>query len=174
MACPDELTLELWLAGALPPDEAAPIAEHVRGCAACTATVEATRALEAGLRAALVLDAGEQTYLAGLELAAGWRGRQAVAEPPWGWIALAGAVGGYVAWSAAEGTVGPAAATALQVGLGTLPLPLALETLFALGQGLLELSRHPALGLSQPLLALLALALLLWPRQPIPQRSTQA
>ena len=37
MACPDELTLDLWLANALPADEAATVAGHVQTCATCTA-----------------------------------------------------------------------------------------------------------------------------------------
>ena len=37
MACPDELTLDLWLANALPSDEAALVATHVHTCATCAA-----------------------------------------------------------------------------------------------------------------------------------------
>jgi anti-sigma factor RsiW len=39
MACPDELTLDLWRAGALPPGEAAVVAAHARTCAACVRRV---------------------------------------------------------------------------------------------------------------------------------------
>src|SRR6266508_3589296 len=110
MACPDELTLDLWLAGALPSDEAAAVAAHVHTCAACAAAEQTAHAFDTELHAALALDAA-----------------------------------------------------AAQVGLGTVPLQPALGLVFGLGQALLDLIRHPALGLSQPLLALLALALLVWP-----------
>ena len=63
---------------------------------------------------------------------------------------------------------------AVQVGLGSVLLNAALVFVFSLGVALLDLIRNPALGLSQPLLALLALALLVWPRQLIPQRSTHS
>ena len=58
------------------------------------------------------------------------------------------------------------------VGLGTVLLSAVLGFVFSLGVALLDLIRNPVLGLTQPLLALLALALLVWPRQLIPQRST--
>jgi anti-sigma factor RsiW len=172
MACPDELTLDLWLAGALPPDEAAAVAEHVRGCATCAAVGRSAQALGAELRAALALDADEHAFLSDLALASPWRASPAAAALPWGWLALAGVVGGYLAWLVAAPALGAAAATALQVVLGTAPLYLALGSAFDLGWGLLDLIRHPALGLSQPSLALLALALLLWPRRLVHQRST--
>ena len=174
MACPDELTLDLWLADALPAEEAATLATHVRTCVACTAAVSAAGAFGTQLQAALALDGEELAHLAGLPLAAPWRTSPDSAAQPWGWIALAGVVGGYVAWLAAEPTVGPLLGTAFQVGLGTLPVHLALGFLFDLGQALFDLATHPALGLSLPLLALLALALLAWPRQLIAQRSTHA
>jgi anti-sigma factor RsiW len=174
MTCPDELTLDLWLADALPADEAARIAAHVRTCAACAAAQQAARTLGAELGAALALDADELAFLTGIQLAAPWRAAPAPTTPSWGWIALAFVVGGYAAWSAAASLFGPSAVAVAQVGLGTLPLHLALDFLFGLGQALVDLARHPALGLSQPLLALFALALLAWPRQLISQRSTHA
>jgi anti-sigma factor RsiW len=173
MACPDELTLDLWLAGALPSDEGAAVAAHVRTCAACAAAEQAAHALETELHAALALDAEELAYLSGLGLASRWRTSPAAALS-WGWIALAGVVGGYAAWLVAAPVFGSAVAAAAPVGLGTVPLHLAIGLVFGLGQALLDVIRHPALGLSQPLLALLALALLVWPRQVIPQRSTRA
>ena len=94
--------------------------------------------------------------------------------PSWGWIALAGVVAGFAAWLVAAPMFGSAVGAAAQVGLGTLPLDAALGLAFSLGQALLDLIRNPALGLSQPLLALLALALLFWPRHLIPQRSTHS
>ena len=174
MACPDEMTLDLWLAGTLPSDEAAAVATHVHTCAACAAAAQAARALGTELHTALALDAEELAYLSGLELASPWRTSPAAAALSWGWIALAGAVGGYAAWLVAAPMFGSAVAAAAQVGLGTVPLHLALGLVFSLGQALLDLIRHPALGLSQPSLALLALALLVWPRQLIPQRSTRS
>jgi anti-sigma factor RsiW len=172
MACPDELTLDLWLAGALPSDEAAAVASHVRTCAACAAAEQAVRAFGTELHAALAPDAEELAYLSGLELASPWRTRPAAAGVSWGWIALAGVVGGYAGWLAAAPLLGSVAAAAIQMGLGTAPLYLAFGLLFDLGQALLDLVRHPVLGLSQPLLALIALALLVWPRRLVPQRST--
>jgi anti-sigma factor RsiW len=173
MACPDELTLDLWLAGALPPGEAAAVASHARGCAACAAAERTAGALGTALHVALALDADERAYLSALDLGSHWRASPAAA-PSWGWIALAGVVGGYVAWLVAATLVGPTVAAAARVVLGAAPLHLPLGLMLGLGQALLDLSRHPALGLSQPLLALLALALLAWPPQLTHQRSTSS
>lgn len=173
MACPDELTLDLWLAEVLPPDEAAAIAAHVSGCAACSVARQALNGLSAELHAALALDADEQAYITGLGLAANWRKR---AQPTvaWGWIVLAGAVSAFAAWLVAAPALGGLVASAIQIGAGTVVLNVALGLLFSLGEALFEASRNPAVGLSQPLLALLALALLAWPRQLISNRSTHA
>ena len=173
MACPDELTLDLWLADALPSEEAAAITAHVHTCASCAAAQQTARALDTELHTALALATDELAYVSRLELASSWRTSPS-ATPSWGWIALAGVVAGFVAWLLAAPIVGSLAAAAAQVGLGTLVLNAALQLLFSLGQALLDLVRNPALGLSQPLLALLALALLFWPGQLIPQRSTHA
>jgi hypothetical protein len=129
-------------------------------------------ALRAELQAALALDADELAYLSKLDLAAHWRSAPATATVSWGWIALAGVVAGFVAWLIAAPTVGVALSTAAQVGLGSVLVNAALGLLFSIGAALLEFIRNPALGLSQPLLALLALAVLFWPRELIPQRST--
>jgi anti-sigma factor RsiW len=174
MACPDELTLDLWLADALPSDEAAAVAAHVRTCATCAAAAQTVHALGTELQAALALDAEELAYLSGLALASPWRTGPAAAALSWGWIALAGVVGGYAAWLVAAPVFGSLGAAAAHVGLGTVPLHLVLGLVFGLGQALLDLTRHPALGLSQPSLALLALALLVWPHRLIPQRSTRS
>jgi anti-sigma factor RsiW len=174
MACPDELTLDLWLADALPANEAAAVATHVHTCLACAAAQKAAHELDAELHAALALDAEELAYLSGLELASTWRTSPAAAAPSGGWIALAGVVAGFAAWLVAAPILASAVATAAQVGLGTVLLNAALVMVFSLGHVLLDLIRNPTLGLSQPLLALLALALLLWPRQLFPQRSTHA
>jgi hypothetical protein len=172
MACPDELTLDLWLADALPSDEAAAVGAHVLACPTCAAAERAAHGLNADLHAALALDAGELGYLSSLELASTWRTSPAAAALSWGWIALAGVVAGFAAWLVAAPMFGSAIAVAAQVGVGTVLLNAGLGLVLSLGKALLDLIRNPALGLSQPLLALLALALLFWPRQLIPQRST--
>jgi hypothetical protein len=174
MACPDELTLDLWLADALPFHEAAAIAAHVHTCATCAAVERAANALDAELDAALALDAEELAYLAGLELASTWRTSPAAALVSWVWIALAGVVGGFAAWSVAAPMLGSAVAAAALVGVGTVLLNAGFGLLFSLSLALLDMIRNPAFGLSQPVLALLALALLVWPRQLMPQRSTHA
>ncbi len=173
MACPDELTLDLWLADALPSDEAAAVAAHVHTCAACGAAASAARALDGELHSALALDAEELAYLAELELASAWRTSPA-AGLSFSWVALVGVVGGFLAWWLAAPIFGSAVAIAVQVGLGSVLLNAAFGLVFGLAQALFELIQHPALGLSQPLLALLALAVLVWPRQLIPQRSTHS
>jgi hypothetical protein len=149
------------------------VTEHARTCVACAAAQQTAQGIDAELHAALALDAEELAYVADLELASAWRTSPAAALS-WGWIALVGVVAGFAAWLAAASLFGSAIATAAQVGLGTLPLDAAIGWAFSLGQALLDLTRNPALGLSQPLLALLALALLFWPRYLIPQRSTQS
>ena len=172
MACPDELTLDLWLADALPSDEAAAVAAHVRTCAACAAAVHALHAFDSELHTALALDAEERAYLVGHELSRTWRTSPTTPTLSWGWIALVGVVAGFAAWFVAAPVFGTAVAAAIQVGLGTVLLSAVLSLVFSLGQVLFDLIRNPALGLSQPVLALLALALLVWPTQLIPQRST--
>jgi anti-sigma factor RsiW len=174
MACPDELTLDLWLADALPPDEAAAVAAHVHTCAACGAAQLTVHARDAELHAALALDADERAYLSGLELAATWRTSPATAARAWGWIALAGVVAAFVAWLVLPPIFGSVVAAAVQVGVDTLLLNAALGLVFGLSLALIDLIRSPTLGLSQPLLALFALTLLIWPRQLIPQRSTHS
>jgi hypothetical protein len=171
MACPDELTLDLWLADALPSDEAAAVAAHVHMCAACVAAEQAAHEGDAELHAALALDAEELAYVSGLDLASSWRTSPAAAAA-WCWIALAVVIAGFAVWLVAARLFGSALGVAFQVGLGTLPLYAALGLVFSFGQALLELIRNPALGLTQPLLALLAIVLLVWPRQLISQRST--
>jgi hypothetical protein len=174
MACPDELTLDLWLADALPSDEAAAIATHVHSCAACASAQQTVRGFDAELHAGLALDAEELAFASGLNLASSWRTNPGAAAVSWSWIALAGVVAGFAAWLVAAPVFGSVVGAAAQVGVGTVLLHAALGLAFSLGVALLELIRNPALGLSQPLLALLALALLVWPRQLIPLRSTQS
>ena len=174
MACPDELTLDLWLADALPPDAAATIAAHVPTCPRCLVARRALDGFGAELHTALALDAEELEYLSGLELASTWRIAPATAALSWGWIALIGVVAGFAAWFIAAPVIGPAVAVAVQVGAFTVLLNAALGLVVGLGQALLDVIRSPALGLAQPLLALLALALLFWPPQFIPQRSAHS
>jgi anti-sigma factor RsiW len=174
MACPDELTLDLWMAGALPSEEAATVDAHVRTCATCAAAAQATHALGGELRSALELDVDERAYLAVLELAANWRTSPATAAVSWGWLALAVVIAGFAAWFVAGPAVGSALALAIQVGVGTVLLNAAVGLMLSVGQALLDLARNPALGLAQPFLALVALALLFWPRQLTSQRSTHS
>jgi hypothetical protein len=121
--------------------------------------------LDTMLRAALDLDAGERAYLAGLDLAATWRSRPATAtDTVWGWLALFVVLAGFVAWTVAAEPLGDALSTAGKLGVSTVVLTTAVGLLLHAGQTLIDLSSKPALGLSQPLLAMLALALLFWPR----------
>lgn len=174
MVCPDELTLDLWVADALPSDEAAGVAAHVRACASCEAAQQRRQVLDSELHAALALDDNEVAYLSGLELAATWRTAPATRALSWGWIALAGVIAGFAAWLVVAPTFGWVLAAAAQIGLGSVLINAALTLVFTVVQTLFEVIRNPALGLSQPLLALLALALLIWPRQLIPRRSTHS
>ena len=59
MACPDEVTLDLWLADALPSDEAATVAAHVSTCAPCLEARQAIEGWSTQLHAALALDPEE-------------------------------------------------------------------------------------------------------------------
>jgi hypothetical protein len=165
MPCPDELTLDLWSAQALPGVEADVIAAHVASCARCTAQLARWQAAAPQLGAALQLDEDERAYLASLDLAASWRTRSASAgEVAWGWLALLGVIAAFVAWSVAGQPVGAALGVASQVGLSTVLLTTALSLLLGAGRLVVDIATNPALGLSQPLLAVLALALLFWPR----------
>lgn len=165
MSCPDELTRDLWAANALPFDEASAVAEHVAGCAACSAQRAQWDATSASLTAALDLDQQENQFLTGLDLAATWRTSAASAsDARWGWLALLGVVAVFFAWTLAAQPFGDVLGMANQVGLSSVLLTNGLGLLLALGQALIELSTNPALGFSQPLLAAMALTLLFWPR----------
>src|SRR5688572_21103057 len=142
MTCPDELTLDLWLADALPSDEAAAVATHVQTCAICAAAVQTAQALDTEFHAALALDAEELAYLSGLDLASPWRTSPAAADQSWGWIALAGVAGGYAAWLVAAPMFGAAIAAAVQVVLGAVPLHHLLGWMFSIGHALLDLVQH--------------------------------
>ena len=165
MPCPDELTLDLWLADALPPDEAATVSAHVGTCAACVAWREAWTGQADGLRAALALDWDEHAYLAGLDLAATWRGRTANAtDARWGWLALFAVITAFITWTVAAQPFGDVLSTANEVGLSTVLLTSTIGLVIGVSQSVIDISTNPALGFSQPLLGLLALALLLWPK----------
>jgi anti-sigma factor RsiW len=171
MPCPDELTLDLWLAGALPSDEAATVTQHVATCSTCSAARQAIQDLGSQLHASLALADEELAYLSNLQLASAWQASPSSASA-WGWIALIGVVAGFLAWLFVAPTAVAAIVLADQVGLSSVALHAVAVFVFDLGRTLLEIIASPALGFSQPLLALLALALLFWPRHLIPQRST--
>jgi hypothetical protein len=165
MPCPDELTLDLWSADALEPTEAAAVATHVAACARCTAQQRQQQAASARLRAALDLDQDERAYLASLDLASRWRTRSTrAADSRLGWLALFGVVTAFVAWTLAAPLLDQALTVASLVGLGTVLLTTAVTVLLGASQAVIAFSLNPALGFTQPLLALLALALLFWPR----------
>jgi hypothetical protein len=174
MACPDDVTLDFWLAEALPFEEAAAVAAHVRTCPTCSGAQDAAAQIGAELHAALALDADEVAYLSRLDLASSWNPHPVAAAPAWTWIVFACAIGGFAAWLMATQLFGSAMSVAAQVGLGTLPVYSAVTALFSVGQALVDVIRSPALGLTQPLLAAFAVALLVWPSQLIPQRRTHA
>jgi hypothetical protein len=164
MPCPDELTFDLWCADALGSAEASAVAEHVRACTTCSAQQERWQHAGKRLRAALPLDEGERAYLVSLNLAAPWRSRSVGARgASWGGLALFCVVAAFVAWTVAAQPFELALAGANLVGLSSILLTNLLGLVLALGQLIVDLSTNPALALSQPLLALLGLALLFWP-----------
>jgi hypothetical protein len=121
--------------------------------------------LEEGLRAALALDEDERAYLSGLDLAGTWRrGAASTVDARWGWLALFAVVTAFGAWAVAAQFFGDVLSTANEVGLSTVLLTSAVGLLLGASQTVIEISTSPALGFSQPLLGLLALALLLWPK----------
>jgi anti-sigma factor RsiW len=165
MSCPDELTLDLWLARALPSEEASVVAAHVAECPSCAAQQARWHSDSDSLRSALELDYDERAYLASLDLATTWRAQAAPAtDARWGWLALLGIVTGFVAWTIAAQPLGELLGTASLVGLGSVLLTNAITLLLGVAFSLIDISINPALGLAQPLLAALALTLLFWPR----------
>src|SRR5262249_11347558 len=100
-----------------------------------------------------------------LDLAATWRASTATAsDGRWGWLALLGVVTAFFAWSVAAQPFGNLLGIANLVGLGTVLLATGFGMLLGVSQAVIGISTNPALGYSQPLLAVLALALLFWPR----------
>jgi hypothetical protein len=165
MSCPDELTLDLWLADALPSGEASAVAEHVASCETCAAQQQHWHTASNSLQSALALDQDERAYLASLDLAATWRTRAAETSGAlWGWLALLGVIATFLAWSVAAQPSGVLLGTANQVGVGTVLITNALGLLLGASQAIITISVNPALGLSEPVLAALALGVLFWPR----------
>lgn len=120
---------------------------------------------ELTLRAALDLDPEERAYLASLDLAAAWRTRPNNApDSAWGWLALIGLVAAFIGWTVAAQPFGDVLAIANYFGLSTVVLTASARLLLDAAMEVFQISTSPALALSQPLLAVLALALLFWPR----------
>jgi hypothetical protein len=165
MHCPDELTLELWAGDALPQHEAEAVSAHVASCATCVALHEYRRAAETRLQAALELNPEERDYLAGLDLGSAWRTQgNPLADTRWGWLALLAVCAAFAVWTFAAQPFGELLDLANQVGLGTVLLTSGIGLLLRAIQTFVDVSTAPALSLMQPLLLLVALALLLWPR----------
>ena len=163
MPCPDDLTLDLWLADALPAAESARLTTHLTDCPSCQAAVEASRRADQALSAALALDAEELAYLEGLNLARQWR----TAPQPaawWHWLLFLGTLVSFAAWSVAGPLARPALDLMVRTGLGVVLARGLLETLARLVEAVLVLAASPLLVYSLPLLAILGLILLAWPR----------
>jgi hypothetical protein len=128
-------------------------------------------AFEADLRSALALDADELALMGSLALSTAWQR----AATPWGkrvgWLSLTLVLAAAAAWV----LVGPLVATLLEpiarLGVGAMLLRFALTVAWAATDSVLTLAANPALSLSLPILAVIGLALLAWPRwapKPIP------
>ena len=165
MPCPDDLTRDLWLVGALPSDKAVRLTDHVAECPTCGASARATRQVDQALVTALALDAAELAYLGGLNLTRRW---QAAALPIlwWSWLAFLATLATFAIWSFA----GPVAQAALEIllrtGLGVILGRTLLATLSQVDHTLLALAASPLIAYSLPLLALLGLVLFAWPPRP--------
>ena len=162
MSCPDRLTLDLWLADVLPAAEAAGPADHLADCPTCEASIQASRGMDRALGAALALDAAELDCLEGLNLARRWR-----AAPPavwWYWLVFLGALASFAIWSVAGPVTRPVLELVTRTGLGVVLARALIESLVRLGEAVFMLAVSPMLGYSLPLLALLGLILLAWPR----------
>lgn len=129
------------------------------------------------LSAALDLDQDERDYLASLDLSGAWRARSSTAstifDGRWGRLAFLGVVAAFVVWTFAGGPLGQLLVTANQLGLGTLVATSVVGLLLGFSETLIDISTNPALGLSQPLLAVLALVILVWPRITSASRTLQ-
>src|SRR5579864_7152908 len=117
------------------------------------------------IRAALELDQEERTYLSTLNLAASWRAQRTHAsQTAWGWLALFGVISVFAAWSLVIHPFTDMFDAADVVGFGAFALTTLVGLLFEAGQSLTDVAMNPALGLIQPMLLVLALAILFWPR----------
>ena len=165
MPCPNDLTRDLWLVGALPPEDTTRLADHVAGCPTCEADALAARHLDRALSAALALDSAELAYLDSLDLARRWR---TAAQPAlwWSWLALLTTLATLMVWSLAGPVARPVLDLLIRTGLGVVLGRALVVALWRLDQALLTLAASPLLAYSLPLLALLGLALLAWPRRP--------
>src|SRR4051812_45945392 len=135
MPCPDELTMELWLADLLVGREADEIELHLAACADCQARVENGRGELAGLRTALAPDYDELLFLVGLDLPGRWQRSTSAA---WlGGLALVVALGGLATWVLAEPIVATAFSLAEWAGLGSVLLQASLSAAWAGGAALL-------------------------------------
>jgi len=121
--------------------------------------------LEFWLRDALDLDQEERNYLASLNLASPWRQQSAtVTDARWGWLALIGVVTAFITWSLAGPIVSADFDFANRIGLSTFVVTNVVEWLGRIGETFIGVATAPGLTLSQPLLAVVALAVLFWPR----------
>jgi hypothetical protein len=121
-------------------------------------------AFDADLRSALALDPDETALMASLALSTSWQR----AATPWGkrvgWLGLTLVLAAAAAWV----LVGPLVATLLEpiarLGIGAMLLRFALTVAWAAGESVLALAANPNLSLLLPILAVIGLALLAWPR----------
>jgi hypothetical protein len=127
-------------------------------------------AFEADLRTALALTTDEHAYLAGLDLAAAWRTAPADLARRVTWLSATfiAAVSG--TWLLTLPLLGSFLELPNRFGASIVLLRLLLNVLWTGVETLLVLAASPALGLALPILALLGLAVLAWPRPLISSR----
>jgi hypothetical protein len=161
MSCPSDLTLELWQAEALPPTDAYWLAPHLLACADCAARLDLLGRETAALVQGLMLNGGELTFLAELDLARHWRPARSPTVTIWlGWLALVGTLATALLWTLAEPALTPGLELANRVGLVMVLLQSGLRLAGAAGASLLTLATSPLLTYAQPALVLTALLLL--------------
>jgi hypothetical protein len=122
------------------------------------------QSFEADLRSALALDAAEHAFLDTLDLAGRWRQASQAAPMPGylTWLPAAALVTAIVAWFFITPVTAQVAAGALGLAAAVL-VRVALDVIWSTGQSLATLATSPLLSFSLPALALLGLALLVWP-----------
>lgn len=169
MSCPDDLTLELWQAEALPPTNAYWLAPHLLACADCAARLDLLGREAAALEQGLALDSGELAFLAELDLARRWQPARAPTMTIWlGWLALVGTLATTLLWTLAEPALSPGLELANRAGLAMVLLQSGLRLAGAAGASLLSLATSPLLTYAQPALVLAALLLLFLAPRPAP------